>query len=67
MMYAVVSKGVLWGLFIAETDAKWFIENRVGKNSGGRVMKVRPDLINFGDLRKATVGAIEDGDLINVV
>ena len=67
MLYAAVAKGVVWGVFIAKTDAKWFLENRIGKHAGGRVMKVRPDLINFGDLRRDTVGAIEDGDLTNVV
>lgn len=67
MLYAVVAKGVIWGVFIAKTDARWFIENRIGKCSGGRVMKVQPDLINFADLHKATVKAIDKGDLSNVV
>ena len=67
MLYAAVAKGVVWGVFIAKTDAKWFLENRIGKCAGGRVMKVRPELINFGDLRRDTVGAIDKGDLSNVV
>lgn len=67
MLYAAVAQGVVHGVFLVRTDAQWFLDNRVGKYAGGRVMKVRSDLINFADLRRSTVGAIEDGDLSNVV